>query len=125
MPTNNIISISKDGCLKFWEDTYYGFRNISLKGFKNPLYNCIFLLYQATILVGTKKVIYVIDINRKQKIKRFPLNYNAHSIYYIDGNIFLGLKNNENSCLLFEYIVDKKYDEMFLECIGKGRDLCS
>jgi len=108
--------------LKFRKD---GNISGSLKGFKNPLHNCIFLLNEATILVGTKKVIFVIDVNKKQKIKRFPLNYTAHSIYYMKGNIFLGLKNNKNSCLLFEYIINKKYDEIFLECIGKGRDYCS
>ena len=126
LPTYNIISISKDEYLKFWEFKEGNYQCIkSLKYFKNPLYNCIFLLNKESILVGTKKNIFVININKKQKIKRFPLNYSAHSIYYINGNIFLGLKNNENSCLLFEYIIEKKYDEMNLKCIGKGRDLCS
>ena len=126
LPNYNFISISKDEYLKFYElkeDNYLCLK--SLKNFKNPLHNCTFLLNEKTILVGIKKAIYIIDINKKQKIKRFLLNYSAHSIYYINGNIFLGLKNNVNSCLLFEYIIKKEYDEMNLKCIGKGRDLCS
>ena len=125
LPTSNIISISKDEFLTFWGDTNNSILPISLKGFKNPLHNCIFLLSEVTILIGTKKELFVIDINRKQKIKRFTLNYNACSIHYINGNIFLGLKNSKDSCLLFEYIIDKKYGEMSLECIGKGIDLFS
>ena len=121
-----MICISKDEFLKFFELKEENYLCIkSLKGFKDPLHNCIFLLNEKTILVGIKKAIYIIDINKKQKIKRFLLNYSAHSIYYINGNIFLGLKNNLNSSLLFEYIIEKENDDMNLKCIGKGRDLCS
>ena len=52
-----------------------------------------------------------------QKIKRFLLYYSAHSINYINGNIFLGVKNNLNSSLLFEYIIEKENDDMNLKCI--------
>ena len=118
LPNNNLICISKDEFLKFFELKEENYLCIkSLKGFKDPLHNCIFLLNEKTILVGIKKAIYIIDINKKQKIKRFLLNYSAHSIYYINGNIFLGLKNNLNSSLLFEYIIEKENDDMNLKCI--------
>ena len=84
LPNNNLICISKDEFLKFFELKEENYLCIkSLKGFKDPLHNCIFLLNEKTILVGIKKAIYIIDINKKQKIKRFLLNYSAHSIYYI------------------------------------------
>ena len=125
LPTHEIISISKDEYLKFWQYEKENHHCIkSLNYFKKPLHNCIFLLNEKTILIGTKKVIFIIDIDKKQKIKKFTLNYNTYSINYINGNLFLGLKNNKNSCLLFEYIIENKYDEMNLVCIGRGRDLC-
>ena len=77
------------------------------------------------ILVGTKKSIFLVDINMKIKIKRFVLDYNSYSIGYLNGHIFLGLKHSSDSCLVFEYNIDKKFAEFNLECIGKGRDICS
>ena len=53
------------------------------------------------------------------------LEYNAYSICNIKGNIFLGLKNNKNSCLLYEYDFSKENEEINFQCIGKGRDTCS
>ena len=43
----------------------------------------------------------------------------------IKGNIFLGLKNNKNSCLLYEYDFSKENEEINFQCIGKGIDICS
>ena len=67
----------------------------------------------------------MLDINKKQKIKSFLLNYSAYSICYINGNIFLGLKHDKSSCILFQYIINKKNGQINLECIGKGRDKCN
>ena len=126
LPNLDIVSILENGYLKFWE---YKNNNYScakkLKGFKNCLHKCIFSLNEEIILVGTKKYIFLIDINMKIKIKRFVLDYNSYSIGYLNDHIFLGLKNNSDSCLLFEYNIEKKYEEFNLECIGKGRDICS
>ena len=36
----------------------------------------------------------------------------------------MGLKNDKNSCLLFEYEQDNKNKDINIECIGKGRDIC-
>ena len=126
LPNLELVSISENGYLKFWE---YKNNNYScakkLKGFKNCLHKCIFSLDEEIILVGTKKYIFLIDINMKIKIKRFVLDYNSYSIGYINDYIFLGLKNSSDSCLLFEYNIEKKNEEFNLECIGKGRDICS
>ena len=90
------------------------------------MHNCIlFSLNEEIILVGTKKYIFLVDINMKIKIKRFVLDYNSYSIGYLNDHIFLGLKNSSDSCLLFEYNIEKKNEEFNLECIGKGRDICS
>ena len=122
----NIISIDKKGYLKFWEfkDNNYNVVK-TLRGFKNILHNCMQSLNEEIISVATKKVIFLIDINTKIKIKRFLLDYNSYSIGYLNDSIFLGLKHNINSCLLFEYNIEKKYEEFNFDCIGKGRDLCS
>ncbi len=53
------------------------------------------------------------------------LEYNAYSICNFNGNIFLGLKNSNNSCLLYEYNYAQEKNEINIECIGKGRDICS
>ena len=76
------------------------------------------------ILVGTKKAIVFVDIIRKERIKKVLLNYNAYSICHFQGNIYLGLKNNINSCLLFEYTYNKEYSDINFECRGKGLDKC-
>jgi hypothetical protein len=76
------------------------------------------------ILVGTKDAVVFVDINRKEKIKKFFLDYNAYSISYFNRKIFLGLKNNKKTSLLFEYEFQKENDEIKFECIGKGCDLC-
>ena len=52
------------------------------------------------------------------------MDYNAYSISYFNRKIFLGLKNNKKTSLLFEYEFQKENDEIKFECIGKGCDLC-
>ena len=126
LPNTNILTISLDGYLKFWE-----YKNLdcnllgSLKGFKNSLHNCITLIKESIALIGTKNKVIFVDVLKKQKIKKFMLEYNAYSICNIRGNIFLGLKNSKNSCLLYEYNFSKENEEINFECIGKGRDICS
>ena len=125
LPNTNIISISDDGYLKFWEYKNYDLKRTgNLKGFKNCLHNCIFSLNENITLVGTRKKIIFLDINKMQKINKFLLNYNSYSICKFNKSIFLGLKNNTNSCLLFEYEEDYKNKDINFECIGKGRDIC-
>ena len=125
LPNKNIISISNDGYLKFWEYKNYDFKRIgNLKGFENCLHNCIFSLNENITLVGTRKKIIFLDTNKKQKIKKFLLNYNSYSICKFNKSIFLGLKNNKNSCLLFEYEQDDNNKEIIFDCIGKGKDIC-
>ena len=118
----NIVSISSKGFLIFWEyiDNVYEKGSI-LKGFKNCLLNCIFL-FKNIILVGTKKSVIFIDIIEKIKIKKIDLKYNAYSIHYFDKKLFLGLKNNFDSCLLIEYELNNNYNDEIN--MGKGYDKC-
>ena len=126
LPNTNILSISLDGYLKFWEYKDLDCNNIgSLRGFNNPLHNCISLITDTIILIGTKKKLIFVDFLKKQKIKKFMLEYNAYSIYNFKGSIFLGLKCSGTSCLLYEYNYSIENDVINLECIGKGRDICS
>ena len=71
--------------LIFWKKTSFFSHEEEkiLKGFKKCLHNCLFILNEKFILVGTKKIIYFIDINTKEKIRKFLLDYNAYSICYI------------------------------------------
>ena len=119
LPDSNLVSISKDGDLKIWK---FNVCLKTLKGFKNPLHNCIFLLNKEIIIIGTKKKIFLININQKEIIYIFNLEYDAFSICHFNGNIFLGLRHNQ--CLLFEYQFEKKPDKYDFECIGKGIDNC-
>ena len=122
LPNSNIISISEEGFLIFWEyhDNIFEKETI-LKGFKNSLHNCIFLFKENIILIGTKKAVIFIDIIKKEKIKKIDLQYNAYSIYYFNDAIFLGLKNNWNSCQLIEYELKNNIEEINY---GKGCDKC-
>ena len=122
LPNSNIISISEEGFLIFWE--YHEKKKKKetiLIGFKNSLHNCIFLFKENIILIGTKKAVIFIDIIKKEKIKKIDLQYNAYSIYYFNDAIFLGLKNNWNSCQLIEYELKKNIEEINY---GKGCDKC-
>ena len=125
LPKSDIITILKNGYLVFWDfkDNNYC-KGKMLKGFKDILHNGIRYINEDLIFVGTKKVVFLVDINLKMKIKRILLNYDSFSIGYLYDSLFLGLKHNINSCLLFEYTFEKKYDEFYFDCIGKGRDLC-
>ena len=64
-------------------------------------------------------------MKKKEKIKKFSLDYNAFSICYLNGNILLGMKGNRNKCYLMEYKIVKKLIEINIEFIGKGKDFCS
>ena len=126
LPKSNMITILKSGYLIFWdfkENNYC--KGKMLQGFKDILHNGIHCINEDIIFIGTKKVVFLIDINLKMKIRRILLNYDSFSIGYLNDSIFLGLKHNINSCLLFEYNFEKKYEEFNFECIGKGRDLCT
>ena len=124
LPNLNFVSMANN-YLIFWKKTSFFSHEEEkiLKGFKKCLHNCLFILNEKFILVGTKKIIYFIDINTKEKIRKFVLDYNAYSICYYNEKIFLGLKNNNNSCLLYEYDYRNDKNEINFECIGKGCDL--
>ena len=122
LPDSEIISLSLDGNLKFWQNYIC---SKTIKGFKNPLHNCIFLLKDNIISIGLKKQIILVDLNKKEKIKKFVLDYNAFSICYLNGNILLGMKGRRNKCYLMEYKIVKKLIEVNVEFIGKGKDFCS
>ena len=125
LPKSNMITILENGLLIFWDFKNKNYcKDKILKGFKDILHNGIQSINEDVIFVGTKKAVFLIDINLKMKIKRILLNYESFSIGYSNNSIFLGLKHNINSCLLFEYNFEKKYEEFNFECIGKGRDLC-
>ena len=100
------------GYLSFWDFKDNNYKCVKqLKGFKNSPHNWIFSLNEVPIiLVGTKKTIFLVDINMKIKIKRFVLDYNSYSIGYLNGHIFLGLKNSSDSCLVFEYNIEKSLE---------------
>ena len=124
---SNIVSISTDGLLIFWQLIYDAYEKMHLmKGFFGGLHNCLFLFREKILLVSTKYDVLFIDIILKEIINRYSLNYNAYSICYSEKNIFLGLKDSDNSCLLFEYnYEDKEYEKIYFECVGKGRDNCA
>lgn len=125
LPNSNIVSISKKGYLNFWECKEFNYKKIkTLKGFKNSLHNCIYLLNEDIILIGTKNIIFLVDIITKETTQKILIDYSAYSIDQFNGNIFLGLKKNINSCLLYEYKHLKKFDKMNFECFSKGKDKC-
>ena len=125
LPESNIVSMSKNGYLIFFKfnNSVYEIERI-IKGFKNYLKNCLYLIDEKYVLVGTKNSVVFIDINTKEKIKKFFLDFNAYSICYFNKKIFLGLKNNRKTTLLYEYEYRNENKEIKLECIGKGCDLC-
>ena len=125
LANSNFASMTNN-CLIFWKKNDFTYEEEKiLKGFKKCLHKCLVVLNDQYILVGTKKIIYFIDINTKEKIRKFLLDYNAYSICYFNKTIFLGLKNRNNSCLLYEYKYENEKNEINFECIGKGCDLCS
>ena len=120
LPNSNLVSISKDGDLNFWNDNSVKIK--TLKGFINSLHNSIFLFNEEIIIIGTIKKIFLIDIIQKEIIKIFNLYYDACSICHFNGNIFLGL--NHNKCLLYECQIKEKSRQMYFEYVGKGMDNC-
>ena len=122
LPDSEIISLSRDGNLKFWQNYIC---SKTIKGFKSPLHNCIYLLNDNIISIGLKKQIILVDLKKKEKIKKFVLDYNAFSICYLNGNILLGMKGSRNKCYLMEFKIVKKLIEINIEFIGKGKDFCS
>ena len=50
------------------------------------------------------------------------MKYNAYSIHHFDKKLFLGLKNNLDSCLLIEYELNNNYNDEIN--MGKGYDKC-
>ena len=116
---DEIVSISKGGFLKFWEN-----ENClkTLEICEIPLHNCISLLNKHIISVGTNKSIIFIDFIKKEKIKKYPLDSPASSILNFFGNLLFAQKNNETSYYLREYTIIEKNSELDIECIGKGKD---
>ena len=114
------------GYLSFWDYKDNNYKCVKqLKVFKNSPHNCIFSLNEVLIfLVGTKKSIFLVDINMKIKIKRFELDYNSYSIGYLNGQIFLGLKNSSDSCLVFEYNIEKSLENSIWNAMIK-EEICA
>ena len=82
----------------------------------------IYLLNNEIIIIGTNTTIFFVNFIKKEKIRKFRLEYEAFSICYFNRNIFFGFKSDINSCLLFEYIIIEKFADINIECIGKGKD---
>ena len=117
---NEIVSISINGYLKFWNDIYC---IKILKGFHNPLKNSLKYFEDNIISIGTKTRIIFVDSFKKEKIKIFTFNHFCFSIGYFDKKIFIGMTNNKNISLLREYIIDEKLGQINIDYIGKGKDL--
>ena len=116
---NEMVSISKGGFFKFWEN-----ENClkSLEISEIPLHNCISLLNKHIISLATNKSIILIDIIKKEKIKKYSLDSPSSSVLNFFGNLLFAQKNNEISFYLREYNIIEKNTELDIECIGKGKD---
>ena len=71
LPQNEIVSVSKGGFLKFWENENC-LKTIEIS--EIPLHNCLSLLNKHIISVGTKKSIIFIDLMKKEKIKKYSID---------------------------------------------------
>ena len=111
---NSIISISRAGFLKFWEN-YNCVKSLQID--ESPLNHNIFPYSENLIVIGTNKSFIFLNIIKKEIIKIIPLNFSSNSFCNFYGNIILGLKKN-NCCLLREY---KNFNYSF-ELIAEGKD---
>ena len=111
---NSIISISRAGFLKFWEN-YKCVKSLQIDGI--PLNHCIFPYSENLIVMGTNKSFIFLNIVKKEIIKIIPLNFTSNSFCNFYGDIILGLKEN-NYCFLREY---KNFNYSF-ELIAEGKD---
>ena len=88
LPNSDFASIT-NSYLVFWKHNNFVYEEEKiLKGFKRSLHHCLSLLNEQYILMGTKKIIFFIDINTKEKIKKYFLDYNAYSICCFNKKIF-------------------------------------
>ena len=125
LKNGNLVSLSEEGLLKFW--SYNNNSNSCIKTFENfeyPLKNSFSFLNDNIIIVGTKKGLFLVDITKKEIIKRFYHQYIASSIGYLKKNILFGYSTNNNICLLKEYNIEDNIYHLDIECIGNGKDLC-
>ena len=111
---NSIISISRAGILKFWEN-YKCAKSLQIDGI--PLNHSIFPYSEDLIVIGTNKSFIFLNIVKKEIIKIIPLNFISNSFCNFYGDIILGLKEN-NYCFLREY---KNFNYSF-ELIAEGKD---
>ena len=119
-----LVYISRRGNLKFLSKTNEKWNIFILKILENPLKNCFSVLNEDILILGTEKSIFLIDILQKIIIKKFPHQYQASSIGYLKENLLFGLKKESNLCLLNEFSIDDSTDNLDIECIGEGKDLC-
>ena len=119
-----LVSISRNGNLKFLSKQNEGWKKENLKILEYPLKNCFSFLDENIIILGTEKSLFLIDTNQKIIIKKFPHQYQASSIGYLKENLLLGLKEENNLCLLNEFSIEYDIDNINVECIGKGKDFC-
>ena len=111
---NSIISISRAGFLKFWEN-YKCVKSLQIDGI--PLNHSIFPYSEDLIVIGTNKSFIFLTIVKKEIIQIIPLNFTSNSFCNFYGDIILGLKEN-NYCFLREY---KNFNYSF-ELIAEGKD---
>lgn len=120
LPKSNMITMLKNGYLIFWNFIDNNYCNdILLKGFKDILHNGVQSVNEDVIFVGTKKVVFLIDINLKMKIKRILLNYDSFSVGYLNNSIFLGLKHTEILVFYLNIILKKNMKNLFLNVLVK------
>ena len=82
---NEIVSISVNGYLKFWNNIYC---IKILKGLYSPLRNSLYYFKDNIITIGTKNQIIFVDSIKKEKIKVFKLNHICFSISYFEKKYF-------------------------------------
>ena len=123
LKNGDIVSLSIKGSLKFWSIK----DNICLKTIENleyPLKKCFSFLNDNIIVVGTKRGIFLVDITKKEIIKRFFHEYIASSIGYLKNSILFGYLKSNNICLLKEFSIEDNIYQLGIDCIGNGKDSC-
>ena len=113
---NSIISVSRAGFLKIWDN------DICIKSLElgeTPLNHSISWYSENLIGIGTIRSIIFVDIIKKEIVFNIPINFTSTSFCNFYGNIILGLIEN-NYLILREFEILKN-DNSF-EFIAEGKD---
>lgn len=115
---NSIVSVSRAGFLKFWDN------DICIKSIEfdeTPLNHSISLFSEKLIGIGTKRSIIFVDIIKKEIVFITPINFTCTSFCNFYGNIIYGLTGNNNYPILREFEILKNNNSF--ELIAEGKDV--